>query len=62
MKKIDIGALSPYYKTDDEMYDVSNLMPACRQYNFYKDTLTLEEFRKRLKDTMWENLKKEFRK
>ena len=46
--------------TENEMYDISNLMPACRQCNFYKNTLTLEEFRARLKDTMWENLKKEF--
>ena len=46
--------------TDTEMYDISNLMPACRQCNFYKNTLTLEEYRKRLKDTMWGNLKKEF--
>ena len=46
--------------TGNEMYDISNLMPACRQCNFYKSTLTLEEFRTRLKDTMWENLKKEF--
>lgn len=44
--------------TENEMYDISNLMPLCRQCNFYKNTLTLEEFRARLKDTMWEKPQK----
>lgn len=32
--------------TDDE----SNLMPSCRACNYYKHTLSLEDFRTRLKD------------
>lgn len=46
--------------TNEEMYDVENLMPACRQCNFYKSTFSIEEFRKRIRSTLWENMKKEF--
>lgn len=44
-----------------EMYDESNLLPACRQCNFYKSTFTIEQFRQRLKDVMMPNLQKDFR-
>lgn len=46
--------------TDQEMYSIDNLMPTCRQCNFYKSTLSLEEFRERIRSTLWTNLKKEF--
>lgn len=46
--------------TDEELYDLDNLLPACRQCNFYKSTFDLETFRKRLTDTMMKNLQKEF--
>lgn len=39
--------------------DISNYMPACRQCNFYKSTLSLEDFRKRLQ-TITDRLKNEF--
>ena len=39
--------------------DISNYMPACRQCNFYKSTLSLEDFRKRL-ETITDRLKNEF--
>lgn len=31
--------------TDEELNDISNLMPSCRQCNKYKDSYTLEHFR-----------------
>ena len=32
--------------------DISNLNPACRQCNFYKQTLTIEEFREKMGSLM----------
>lgn len=46
--------------TESEMYDISNLLPACRQCNFYKDTFSLGTFRKRLQTVMMDNLRKGF--
>ena len=46
--------------TLDEANQYDNLLPACRQCNFYKSTFTIETFRKRLKTTMMDNLKKDF--
>ena len=46
--------------TLDEANESENLLPACRQCNFYKSTFTIEQFRKRLKTTMMNNLKKDF--
>lgn len=46
--------------TEKEMYDEENFMPACRQCNFYKSTMTVEDFRKRLQTTMMNNLRKNF--
>ena len=51
------------YKNDmavTELYGEDNLLPACRQCNFYKSTMTIDQFRKQLKQVMWENLRKEF--
>ena len=31
--------------TDDELNSLQNFMPACRQCNFYKSTLSIEDFR-----------------
>lgn len=45
----------------EQLNDISNFIPACRQCNLYKSTFELEEFRERLKDTMMENLRKDFR-
>lgn len=42
------------------MYDIDNLMPSCRQCNFYKSSMKLEDFRERLTKTMMDNLQKEF--
>lgn len=46
--------------SEQEMYDISNLLPACRQCNFYKSTMTLEDFRNTLTTTMTSNLQKNF--
>lgn len=67
-KEMQVDHLNPVYKntdikhtmTDAEMYDISNLMPSCKQCNLYKSTFSLEEFRARLKDTMWKNLRMNF--
>ena len=46
--------------TDAEMYSTSNLLPSCRQCNFYKSSMDIETFRKRLTTTLMENLQKTF--
>ncbi len=46
--------------TDEEMYSEDNFLPACRQCNFYKSSMDLEIFRKRLSDTLMKNLQKTF--
>ena len=46
--------------SSEEMYDIDNLMPSCRQCNFYKSSMQLDDFRERLATTMMENLQKEF--
>lgn len=46
--------------TDQEMYSEENLLPACRQCNFYKSCMDLEDFRNRLTDTLMKNLRKTF--
>ena len=37
---------------DDSINSIDNLMPACRQCNFYKGGLDIENFRNRIKDTL----------
>lgn len=39
-------------KTSEEMNEIDNLMPSCRQCNYYKDTYTIDGFRERLKTLM----------
>ena len=46
--------------TEEEMYSKDNLLPACRQCNFYKSSMDLEKFRERLSDTLMSNLRKTF--
>lgn len=46
--------------TDEEMYSTDNLLPTCRQCNFYKSSMDLEVFRERLSDTLMKNLQKTF--
>ena len=46
--------------TEEEVYSESNLLPACRQCNFYKSTMTIEKFRESLETIMMDNLRKNF--
>lgn len=46
--------------TDEEMNSIDNLMPACRQCNLYKSTMTLEDFRNQLETTLFRNTIKTF--
>lgn len=46
--------------TEEEIYSEENLLPACRQCNFYKSSATVEDFRKRLCIAMMNNLRKNF--
>ena len=46
--------------TEEEMYSGANLLPACRQCNFYKSTMTIEKFPESLQTTMIDNLRKNF--
>jgi len=43
----------------EKLNDINNLMPACRQCNFYKDTHSIEAFR-RVLSTVHERLRKPF--
>ena len=47
-------------KTLDEINEIRNLMPSCRQCNFYKSTCSIEDFRERLSDVLMRNLQKTF--
>ena len=47
-------------KTLDEINEIDNLMPTCRQCNFYKSTFDIETFRNRLTNVMLKNLQKNF--
>ncbi len=49
--------VSLYWYNGDE--DIKNYLPACRMCNFYKSTLTIEKFRKRI-ETVVERLEKVF--
>lgn len=46
--------------TEEEMYSEENLLPACRQCNFYKSSMDMETFKMRLSDTLMKNLQKTF--
>lgn len=46
--------------TDEEMYSEDNLLPACRQCNFYKSSMDLEKFRGALTGTLMKNIQKTF--
>lgn len=64
LNEMQVDHIKSVYKSEcfneyvDDTFD--NYMPACRQCNFYKSTFDLEEFRTRLTEVMFENLKKDF--
>lgn len=47
-------------KTLDELNEMDNLMPSCRQCNFYKGVDGIEPFRRHLTGRMMDNLRKNF--
>lgn len=46
--------------SEKELYDINNLLPACRKCNFYKSDMTIEKFRNSLTKVMMPNLQKTF--
>lgn len=36
------------YEADEDVESIENMLPACRNCNFYKSTFTIEEFRERI--------------
>ena len=52
------AAMSVFENTNEDHID--NLLPACRQCNFYKQTFSIDEFRNRLAETIWHKLEKDF--
>ena len=45
-------------ETQDDSFD--NLNPSCRQCNFYKGTLNIEQFRNKIKTTLYETCQNRF--
>lgn len=66
-KDMQIDHIEPIYKYEtayqtgnaDWLDDVKNLLPSCRMCNFYKSTMTIEQFRDRLQ-TVHDRLEKTF--
>ena len=52
------AAMSIFEYTDGDHMD--NLLPSCRQCNFYKQTFSIDDFRHNLEDTIWHKLEKDF--
>lgn len=46
-KDMQIDHINSVYP-NGENNDISNLMPACRSCNFYKSTMTIQDFRRQL--------------
>ena len=60
MKSVYVNADFKQIMSEEEMNSYENLLPSCRQCNFYKSTMSLEKFRERLRGTMMDNLRKNF--
>lgn len=60
IKSVYVNSDIHSYMTEEEMYSLDNLLPTCRQCNFYKSTMDLETFRNRLTTTLMFNLQKTF--
>lgn len=56
---INAKYLSEYYGNEVDN-SLDNLNPSCRQCNFYKSEYSIDEFRKRIENTLIPNLKKNF--
>ena len=55
----EIHAWKVIYESLDENHP-DNLMPACRQCNFYKGTKRLDKFRRDIEETLWGRVEKLF--
>lgn len=60
LKDMQVDHINSVYRSGVCDNDLNNLLPSCRQCNFYKGTGTIEQFRQKLKETMWRALKKTF--
>lgn len=66
-KEMQVDHLKSFYvhvdlyenQTANEINEIDNLMPSCRMCNFYKSTLSIEDFRKRI-ETISERLNELF--
>ena len=47
IKDMQVDHFAPVYLFGDNI-NINNLMPSCRSCNFYKNTLTINKFRKQL--------------
>lgn len=64
MKDMQVDHISSVYfehwhKTGEELNRIENLMPSCRQCNYYKDVGSIDQFRKKLQ-TLMERVSKPF--
>lgn len=67
IKDMQVDHIEPIYKYETAygagaagfLDDIENLLPACRQCNFYKSTFSIEDFRKRIQ-RIKDNLQKTF--
>lgn len=48
------------YKTGMDINQEENLLPACRMCNYYKQTNTIDQFRKNLTDMLMRNVRRPF--
>ena len=60
VKSVFANTDASHTMTEKEMYSEENLLPACRQCNFYKSCGNLESFREALTSTLMRNLQKTF--
>lgn len=58
IKEMQIDHLEPFYNGGND--EIDNLLPSCRQCNFYKSTLSLEVYREYLKGMVDRLLKDSF--
>lgn len=57
-KDMQVDHVYPKYLGGQD--NIDNLVPSCRQCNFYKSTNTIEQFRNNIETTLKRNLEKNF--
>lgn len=58
VKEMQIDHLEPFFNGGKD--DIDNLLPACRQCNFYKNTFSLEVYREYVKGLLYRILDRSF--